>query len=160
MYAFLYLTTWSVLLLTAENLLRAAGLTVPLLGFFLAAAALAVSPHMALFFAFVFGIMLDFAAGYSAPWSGILLPLLTVPAFLMKGKRGSSGVMEFLGGALIPPVMALPHLRSVFTTPEGFASLFATCLLGAVLFPVMLVLVTRSAVRLRMGAAGTERGNW
>ena len=160
MFAFFYMTFWSVLLLTAENLLRAAGLTFPLLGFFLAAASLAVSARMALVFAFVFGIMLDFAAGYSAPWSGILLPLLTVPAFLLRGKRGSSGVMEFLGGAMIPLVMALPHLRSVLTTPEGFASLFATCLLGAVLFPVMLALVTRSAVRLRMGTAGTGRGDW
>ena len=160
MFAFFYLTFWSVLLLTAENLLRAAGLTVPLLGFFLAAAALVVSPRMALFFAFVFGIMLDFAAGYSAPWSGILLPLLTVPAFLVHGKRLSSGVMEFLGGAMIPPVMALPHLLSVLTTPEGFASLFATCLLGAILFPVMLVMVTRSSVRLRIGIAGTGRGDW
>ena len=160
MYAFFYLTTWSVLMLTAENLLRAAGLTVPLLGFFLAAAAYVVSPRMALFFAFVFGIMLDFAAGYSAPWSGILLPLLILPAFQMRGKDGLSGVMEFLGGALIPPVMALPHLRSVLTTPDGFASLFATCLLGAILFPVMLALVTGSAVRLKIGAAGSGRGDW
>ena len=158
MFAFFYLTFWSILLLVAENLLHAAGLTVPLLGFFLAAASLAVSPRMALFFALVFGIMLDFAAGYSAPWSGILLPLLTVPAFLMREKRVSSGVMEFLGGAMIPPVMALPHLRSVLTTPEGFASLFAMCLLGAILFPVMLALVARSAVRLKIGLAGSGRG--
>lgn len=160
MFAIFYLTSWSVLLLVAENLLRAAGLTVPLLGFFLAAASLVVSPRMALCFALFFGIMLDFAAGYSAPWSGILLPLLTVPAFLMRGRRVSSGVMEFLGGAMIPIVMALPHLRSVLTTPDGFASLFATCLLGAILFPVMLALVTRSAVRLKIGAAGTGRGDF
>ena len=160
MFAFFYFTTWSILLLTAENLLRAAGLTVPILGFFLAAAALVVSPRMALFFALVFGIMLDFAAGYAAPWSGLLLPLLTLPPLLLRGKRASSGVMEFLGGAMIPLVMALPHLRSFLTTPEGFASLLASCLLGAVLFPVMLALVTRSAVRLKIGAAGSERGGY
>ena len=159
MFAFFYFTSWSILLLVAENLLRAAGLTVPLLGFFLAAASLIVSPRMALFFALVFGIMLDFAAGYMAPWSGLLLPLLTVPAFLLRGKRVSSGVLEFFGGAMIPLVMALPHLRSVLTTPEGFASLLAMCLLGAVLFPVMLALVARSAVRLKIGAAGSGRGD-
>ena len=158
MFAFFYFTFWSVLLVTAENLLRAAGLTVPLLGFFLAAASLVVSPRMALFFALVFGIMLDFAAGYTAPWSGLLLPLLTIPAFLLHGKRNSSGVLEFLGGAMIPAVMALPHFRSVLTTPEGFASLLATCLLGAVLFPVMLALVSRSADRLQLGAAESGRG--
>ena len=158
MFAFFYFTSWSILLLVTENLLRAAGLTIPLLGFFLAAASLAVSPRMAFFFALVFGIMLDFAAGYSAPWSGLLLPLLTLPALLLNGKRISSGVLEFLGGAAIPLVMALPHLRSVLTTPEGFASLLAMCLLGALLFPVMLALVARSAARLKIGAADSGRG--
>jgi len=158
MFAIFYFTSWSILLLTAENLLRAAGLTVPLLGFFLAAASQAVSARMAFFFALVFGIMLDFAAGYTAPWSGVLLPLLTLPALLMRGKLASSGVLEFLGGAMIPPVMALPHLRSVLTTPDGFASLLATCLLGAVLFPVMLAIVARSASRLKIGT-GAGRGD-
>ena len=159
MYAVFFFTSCSILLLVAETLLRSVGLTVPLLGFFLAAASLVVSARMALFFALVFGIMLDFAAGYAAPWSGLLLPLLTVPAFLLRGKHASSGVMEFLGGAMIPPVMALPHLRSVLTTPEGFASLLAMCLLGALLFPVALALVARSASRLKIGAAGSGRGD-
>ena len=41
MFAFLYLTFWSILLLVAEVLLRSAGLSVPLLGFFFSAAAFA-----------------------------------------------------------------------------------------------------------------------
>ena len=112
---------------------------------------------MALFFALFFGIALDFVMGYTAPWSGLLLPLLTVPTFFLNRKRPLSVALEFLAGAAIPPVTALPHLPSVLTTPEGFGSLLATCLLGAVLFPVMLALAARSAERLKIGT-GEEGG--
>ena len=78
MFTFFYFTSCSILLLVAELLLRSAGLTVPLLGFFFAAASVAVSSRMAFFFALVFGVMLDFTAGYAAPWSGLLLPLLGI----------------------------------------------------------------------------------
>ena len=39
MFTFFYFTSCSILLLVAETLLRSAGLTVPLLGFFFPAAA-------------------------------------------------------------------------------------------------------------------------
>ena len=152
MFAFFYFTSCSILLLVAELLLRSAGLTVPLLGFFFAAASVAVSSRMAFSFALVFGVMLDFTAGYTAPWSGLLLPLLTVPSFFLNRKRPLPVVLEFLAGAAIPPVIALPHLLSALTTPEGFGSLLATCLVGAVMLPVMLALVAGSAARLKIGA--------
>ena len=152
MYAFFYFTSCSILLLVAETLLRAFGLTVPLLGFFFAAASFAVSPRMALFFALFFGIALDFVMGYTAPWSGLLLPLLTLPALFLHGKRPDSDVLEFLAGAMIPCVMTLPSVWSALTTPDGFAALLMSCLVGAVLFPVMFALVSRSASRLKIGA--------
>ena len=158
MFTFFYFTSCSILLLVAELLLRSAGLTVPLLGFFFAAASVAVSSRMAFFFALVFGVALDFTAGYAAPWSGLLLPLLTLPAIFLNRKRPFPVALEFLAGAAIPPVMAVPHLLSVLTTPEGFGSLLASCLLGAVLLPVMLALVARSADRLKIGA-DAERGD-
>lgn len=158
MFTFFYFTSCSILLLVAELLLRSAGLTVPLLGFFFAAASVAVSSRMAFFFALVFGVALDFTAGYAAPWSGLLLPLLTLPAIFLSRKRPFPVALEFLAGAAIPPVMAVPHLLSVLTTPEGFGSLLASCLLGAVLLPAMLALVARSAYRLKIGA-DAERGD-
>ena len=152
MFAFFYFTSCSILLLVAEALLRSAGLTVPLLGFFFSAAAFAVSPRMAFGFALVFGVALDFVLGYAAPWDGLLFPLLTLPAFFLHGKRLPSDVLEFLAGALIPPVIALPHLWTSLTTPEAFASLMMSCLLGAFLFPLLLALISRSAARLQIGA--------
>lgn len=157
MFTFFYFTSCSILLLVAELLLRSAGLTVPLLGFFFAAASVAVSSRMAFFFALVFGVALDFTAGYAAPWSGLLLPLLTLPAIFLNRKRSFPVALEFLAGAAIPPVMAVPHLLSVLTTPEGFGSMLASCLLGVVLLPAMLALVARSAYRLKIGA-DAERG--
>ena len=158
MFAFLYFTFWSILLLVAEVLLRSAGLSVPLLGFFFPAAAFAVSPRMALGFALVFGISMDFVLGYAVPWDGILLPLLTVPALLLHGKHHASDMLEFLAGAMIPPVLALPHIWTSLTTPDGFASLMMSCLFGAFLFPLMLALVERSASRLQIGAADEGKG--
>ena len=158
MYAFFYFTSCSILLLIAETLLRSAGLTVPLLGFFFPAAAFVVSPRMALMFALLSGIAMDFVLGYLMPWDGLLLPLLTLPALFLYGKRPSSDVLEFLTGALIPPVLALPHIWTVLTTPDAFASLMMSCLLGAILFPLMIALVSRSAVRLRIGVGGEENG--
>ena len=156
MYAFFYFASCSVLLLVAETLLRAAGLTVPLLGFFFAAASFVISPRMALGFALVSGIAMDFVMGYSATWSGRLLPLLTLPALFLHGKHPDSDVLEFLAGAMIPSVMALPHLWTVLTTPEAFASFLMVCLVGALLFPITVSLVSRSAARLKIGAA--DRG--
>ena len=43
MFAFLYFTLWSMVLLIAETLLRSAGLAIPLLAFFYVAASFAVS---------------------------------------------------------------------------------------------------------------------
>ena len=160
MYAFLYFTACSILLLVAETLLRAAGLSVPLLGFFFVAASFAVSRRMALCFALVFGIALDFVLGYSAPWSGLLLPVLTLPAVFLHGKRPDSDALEFLTGAMIPAAMAVPYAWTVLTTPESFASLLTSCLFGAVLFPVALVLVSRSAARLKIGAADGDNGDF
>ena len=158
MYAFFYFTSCSILLLIAETLLRAAGLTVPLLGFFFPAAAFVISPRMALSFALLAGISLDFVQGYVMPWDGILLPLLTVPALFLHGKRPASDVLEFLTGAMIPPVMAVPYIWSVLTTPDAFASLMMSCLFGAFLFPLMVALVSRSAVRLKIGIEGEGNG--
>ena len=158
MYAFFYFTSCSILLLIAETLLRSAGLTVPLLGFFFPAAAFAVSPRMSLCFALVAGVSMDFVLGYSLPWDGLLLPFLTIPALLLNGKRPASDVLEFLFGAIIPPVLVIPHLWSTLTTPEAFASLMMSCLFGAVLFPLMAALVSHSAVRLKIGIAGGENG--
>ena len=158
MYAFFYFTSCSILLLVSETLLRAAGLTVPLLGFFFAAASFAVSPRMALCFALVFGIALDFVLGYAAPWSGLLLPLLTLPAIFLHGRRPDSDVLEFLAGAMIPSVMAFPHIWISLTTPEGFASLLMSCLFGAFLFPLVFALVAHSARRLEIGTASKENG--
>jgi len=159
MYAFFYFTSCSILLLVSETLLRAAGLTVPLLGFFFAAASFAVSPRMALCFALVFGIALDFVLGYAAPWSGLLLPLLTLPAIFLHGRCPDSDVLEFLTGAMIPAVMVIPYAWTALTTPEAFASLLTSCLFGAVLFPVMLALVSHSAARLKIGAADGGNGD-
>jgi hypothetical protein len=158
MYAFFYFISCSILLLVAETLLRAAGLTIPLLGFFFPAAAFVVSPQMALAFAFLAGVSLDFVQGYLIPWDGLLLPLLTVPALFLHGKRPESDVLEFLAGAMIPPVMAVPYIWSALTTPEAFASLMMASLFGAFLFPLMLALVSRSAVRLKIGIGGEGNG--
>ena len=158
MFAFLYFTFWSILLLVAEALLRSVGLTVPLLGFFFAAAAFVVSPRMALGFALAFGVAMDFVLGYAVPWDGLLLPLLTLPAFFLHGKQLNSDVLEFLAGAMIPSVMALPNIWISLTTPDGFASLMMSCLFGAFLFPLMLALVARSASRLQIGAADAGKG--
>ena len=158
MFAFFYFTSCSILLLVAELFLRSAGLTVPLLGFFFAAASVAVSSRMAFSFALVFGVMLDFTAGYAAPWSGLLLPLLTLPAVFLHGKRPASDMLEFLAGAAIPLVMALPNALSTLTAPEAFASLLMSCLFGAFLFPLIIALVARSAARLEIGTATKENG--
>ncbi len=114
---------------------------------------------MAFCFALVSGIAMDFVTGCFMPWTGLFLALLTVPAILMHGKRPASDVLEFLTGAAIPPVMAVPHLWSVLTTPEAFASLLMSCLAGAVLYPIMLALVSRSALRLKLGAYGGNGGS-
>ena len=158
MFALFYLTFWSILLLVAQTLLSSAGLNVPLLGFFLPAAAFAVSPRMAFGFALVFGISMDFVQGHLMPWDGLLLPLLTLPAWSLHGKRLVSDALEFLAGAMIPPVLALPHAWTVLTTPEAFASLLMSCLLGAILFPLMIALISRSAARLKIGTAGGGNG--
>ena len=158
MYAFFYFTSCSILLLVAETLLRSVGLTAPLLGFFFAAASFAVSPRMALCFALLAGVALDFVMGYGMPWSGLLLPLLTLPAFVLHGKRPASDMLEFLAGAAIPLVMALPNALSTLTAPEAFASLLTSCLFGAILFPVMLALVSRSAARLKIAPAAGNGG--
>ena len=91
-------------------------------------------------------------------WDGILLPLLTLPAFFLQGKHPDSDVLEFLAGVMIPSVMALPHIWISLTTPEGFASLLMACLFGAFLFPLVFALVARSAGRLEIGAAAKENG--
>ena len=158
MYAVLYFTSCSILLLVAETLLRSAGLTVPLLGFFFAAASFAVSSRMALCFALLAGVALDFVMGYGMPWSGLLLPVLTLPAVFLHGKRPASDMLEFLAGAAIPLVMALPNALATLTAPEAFASLLTSCLFGAILFPVMLALVSRSAARLKIGPAAGNGG--
>ena len=158
MYAFFYFTSCSILLVVAETLLRSVGLTVPLLGFFFPAAAFIVSPRMALMFALLSGIAMDFVLGYLMPWDGLLLPLLTLPALFLHAKRPSSDALEFLAGAMIPPVLALPHIWTVLTTPDAFASLMMSCLLGAILFPLMTALVSRSAVRLKIGIEGEGNG--
>ncbi len=158
MFAFFYFTSCSILLLIAETLLRSIGLTVPLLGFFFPAAAFVISPRMALGFALVSGIAMDFALGTAIPWDGLLLPILTLPALFLHGKLPPSDMLEFLFGAMIPPVLVLPHLWTVLTTPEAFASLIMSCLAGAILFPLMNVLVSHSAVRLKIGIAGRENG--
>ena len=158
MFAFFYFTLWSILLLIAESLLRSVGLSVPLLGFFFAAAAIAVSPGMAFGFALASGIAMDFVLGYTMPWDGLMLPLLTIPAFFLKKVQFVPGVLEFLAGAIITPVMALPHIRTSLTTPDGFASLLMCCLFGAVLFPIVAALISHSSVRLKIGLAGTGAG--
>lgn len=158
MFAVLYFTSCSILLLVAETLLRSVGLTVPLLGFFFVAASFAVSPRTALVFAMLAGIALDFVMGYGASWSGLLLPLLTLPAVFLHGKRPASDVLEFLIGAAIPLVMAVPNVRITLTAPEAFASLLTSCLFGAILFPVVLALVSRSANRLKIGLAAGNGG--
>ena len=158
MYAFFYFTSCSILLLVAETLLRSVGLTFPLLGFFFPAAAFVVSPRMALCFALVSGISMDFVLGYAVPWDGLLLPLLTLPAIFLNGKRPSSDMLEFLAGALIPPVLAFPHILTVLTKPDAFASLMMSCLAGAILFPIMVALVAHSAARLKIGATGVGKG--
>ena len=158
MFAFLYFTFWSILLLVAEVLLRSVGLTIPLLGFYYAAASFLISPRMALCFALVFGIAMDFVLGYAIPWDGLLLPLLTLPSFFLHGKHPDSDILEFLAGAIIPSVMAFPHIWTSLTTPEGFASLLMSCLFGAFLFPLIVALVVRSAARLEIGARSEGKG--
>ena len=158
MYAFFYFISRSILLLVAETLLRSAGLTVPLLGFFFPAAAFIISPRMSFGFAIVSGIAMDFVLGYKMPWDGLLLPLLTLPAFFLHGKRPASDVLEFLVGAMIPPVLALPYIWTALTTPDAFASLMMSCLFGAILFPLMIALISHSAVRLKIGVEGEENG--
>ena len=159
MFAFFYLTTWSILLLVAEALLHSAGLTLPLLGFFFPAAAFIISPQMAFGFAFVFGIALDFVQGNMLPWDGLLLPLLTLPALFLHGKRSASDVLEFLAGALFPPVLSIPHVWTVLTTPEAFASMMMSCLVGAVLFPLMITMISHSAARLKIGIRDFGNGD-
>lgn len=158
MFAVLYFLSCSILLLVAETLLRSVGLTVPLLGFFFAAASFAVSPRMALCFALSAGVALDFVMGYGMPWSGLLLPLLTLPAVFLHGKRPASDMLEFLAGAAIPLVMAVPNAMTTLIAPEAFASLLMSCLFGAFLFPVMLALVSRSAIQLKIGPAAGNGG--
>ena len=158
MYELFYFTSCSILLLVAETLLRSIGLTVPLLGFFFPSAAFAVSPRMALFFALISGIMMDFVLGYAVPWNGLLLPLLTLPAIFLNGKRPTPDVLEFLAGAMIPSVLAFPHIWTVLTTPEAFAALMMSCLVGAILFPLMNVLVTYTAALLKIGVTGEKKG--
>ena len=158
MYAFCYMTSCSVLMLVAETLLRSIGLTVPLLGFFFAAAAIAISVRTALGFALVFGIALDFAMGSVSFWSGLLLPLVTLPGFFLSGKRPLSGAGEFLLGIGVPLVMSVPHLWTSLTSPEAFASLLMSSMFGVFLFPIMLSAVSRSAARLKIGVAGGEKG--
>jgi hypothetical protein len=158
MYAFFYFTSCSILLLIAETLLRSVGLMLPLLGFFLPAAAFVVSSRMAVCFAIVAGVAMDFVLGYVIPWDGLLLPLLTLPAFFLHGKRPSSDVLEFLAGALIPAVLAFPHVRTVLTTPDAFASLMMSCLVGVIFFPIMVALVAYSARRLKIGVAVEGKG--
>ena len=158
MHAFFYMISCSILLLIAETLLRSIGLTLPLLGLFFAAAAFIVSARMTLAFALVFGIMLDFAMGHASPWSGLLLPLLALPAIFLHGKRPAYGVFEFLIGAMTPLVMAVPHFRAVFASPDMFASLLMSCLFCAFLFPLFLDLVLRSSLRLKIGAGADRNG--
>ena len=158
MYAFFYFTFWSILLLVAETILRSAGLTFPLLGFFFPAAAFVISPRMAFIFALLSGISMDFVLGSLLPWDGLLLPLLTLPAFFLKRTPPAADALEFLAGAMIPPVLSLPHAVTVLTTPEAFASLIMASLSGAVLFPVMAALISHSAARLEIGAAGDGNG--
>ena len=158
MYAFFYFMFWSILLLVAETLLRSAGLTLPLLGLFFPAAAFVISPRMAFGFALVFGISMDFVLGNILPWDGLLLPLLTLPAFFLKRTSPAADALEFLAGAAIPPVLAIPHILTVLTTPEAFASLIMSSLSGAILFPVMAALISHSAARLEIGIAGGNGG--
>lgn len=158
MFAFFYFTFWSVLLLVAETVLRSAGLTLPLLGLFFPAAAFVISPRMAFGFALVFGISMDFVLGNLLPWDGLLLPLLTLPAFFLKKTPPAADALEFLAGAMIPPVLAVPHILTVLTTPDAFASLIMASLSGALLFPVMAALISRSASRLEIGIAGGRNG--
>lgn len=158
MYTVCYMTSCSVLLLVAEAFLRSVGLTLPLLGFFFAAAAIAVSVRTAFGFALVFGIALDFVTGTLSPWSGLLLPLLTLPAIFLRGKHRISGGDEFLIGFGVPLAMAVPHLGTVLTTPEAFASLLMSSLFGVLLFPLVLSAVLRSAARLKIGAESGGKG--
>ena len=158
MFAFFYFTFWSVLLLVAETVLRSAGLTLPLLGLFFPAAAFVISPRMAFGFALVFGISMDFVLGNVLPWDGLLLPLLTLPALNQKKTPPAADALEFLAGAMIPPVLAVPHILTVLTTPDAFASLIMASLSGALLFPGMAALISRSASRLEIGIAGGRNG--
>ncbi|MBP5585093.1 MAG: hypothetical protein J6Y92_01925 [Lentisphaeria bacterium] len=158
MYAFFFFTFWSILLLVAETLLRSAGLTFPLLGLFFPAAAFVISPRMAFGFALVFGVSMDFVLGDVLPWDGLLLPLLTLPSFFLKRTPPAADALEFLAGAMIPPVLAIPHVLTVLTTPEAFASLIMSSLVCAVLFPVMAALISHSAARLEIGIAGGRNG--
>lgn len=158
MYVVCYMASCSVLLLVAESFLRSVGLTVPLLGFFFAAAAIAVSVRTAFGFALVFGIALDFVTGTLSPWSGLLLPLLTLPAIFLRGKHRISGGDEFLIGFGVPLVMAVPHIRTTLTSPEAFASLLMSSLFGVLLFPLILSMVSRSTLRLKIGVAGEGKG--
>ena len=158
MFAFFYFTFWSILLLVVETLLRSAGLTLPLLGFFFPAAAFVISPRMSFVFALISGISMDFVLGDTLPWDGLLLPLLTLPAFFLKKDCPAGDALEFLAGAMIPPVLAIPHIWTVLTTPDAFASLIMACLSGAVILPVINILVSHSAVRLKIGIAGAGDG--
>ena len=101
---------------------------------------------------------MDFVLGYAVPWDGLLLSLLTLPALFLHGKRPASDALEFLVGAMIPPVLALPYVWTALTKPEAFASLVMSCLLGAFLFPLMIALISRSALRLKIGIEGEENG--
>lgn len=158
MFAFLYFTFWSMVLMIAETLLRSVGLTVPLLAFFYVAASFAVSPGMALCFALVFGVAQDFVMGCFAPWDCLVLAALTLPAVFLHAKRPGSDALDFLAGAMIPLVVALPSAWTVLTTPEAFASLLTSCLLGAILLPVAFGLVSRSADRLKIGVWNAADG--
>jgi hypothetical protein len=92
------------------------------------------------------------------PWDGLILAVLTLPAVLLHAKRPGSDALEFLCGAMIPLFLALPSAWTVMTTPEAFASLLTSCLLGAILLPVAFSLVSRSAERLKIGVWNSADG--
>ena len=108
--------------------------------------------------ALVFGVTRDFVMGCFMPWDGLVLAMLTLPAVLLHAKRPGSDALEFLAGAMIPFVVVLPSVWTVLTTPEAFASLLTSSLLGAILLPVSFALVSRSADRLKIGVWNSADG--
>lgn len=156
MHTFFFLTLCSIPLLVAETLLRSIGLTLPLLGLFFAAASFRLSLRMTLGFALVFGVSLDFVMGCAIPWSGLLLPLLTLFAAFLHGKRPDSSLFEILIGASTPLATFIPRLGAVFTSPDMFASLAMACLVCAFLFPLVSDLVRLAAFRLKIGVGAVR----